>query len=178
MERWKLKLGDSFFMVWGKVGYFTFLGGPIIFKPLQNCLEILQMPILELPAVLPSYEELEHFGIYCLFLWKRARGRAWLLNSRQQKSKELLSLFYFLQVYPYSSITKTCNFLDNFADMIITGIYLKHRDEARDIVTNERQLRVLLPVIERLKISLFSLLILLWEILIFSIGKTWLKFQI
>lgn len=36
-----------------------------------------------------------------------------------------------------------CKFLDNFADMIITGIYLKQRDEARDTVTNERQLRAI-----------------------------------
>lgn len=95
------------------------------------------MPIVELPAVLPTYEGLGHFGIYCLFLWKKARGRALLLNSQQQKSKELLSICYFLQVYPYISITKTCEFLDNFAD-IVMGIYLKLRDEVKDTVTKER----------------------------------------
>lgn len=50
---------------------------------------------------------------------------------------------YFLQVYPYSSITKIYEFLGNFADMIIIGIYLKLRDQTRDTVTNERQLRVI-----------------------------------
>lgn len=139
----KIKVGECFFMVWGKVGYFISLDGPTIFKPLLDFLQIVQMPISELPEVLPSYEELHLLGTNCLFFWKKAKDRAWLLNLQQQKSKELPSLCYFLQVYPYSSITKMCKFLDCFADMIITGIYLKLRDEARDTVTNERQLRVI-----------------------------------
>lgn len=100
-----------------------------------------------------------------------------LLNSQQQKSKQLLSVCYFLQVHPYSSITKTCTFLDNFADIII-GIYLELRDEAKDIATNERQLRVIASGYWEIKNITTFLSILLWEILIFSIGKMWLKFQI
>lgn len=72
---------NVFLHVWGEGGLFIFVlfSDPTAFKALQSSLLTAQVPRRGMPVILPSWKELEHFGIYYFTLLEEKKRQG--LNS-------------------------------------------------------------------------------------------------